>query len=233
MSFAAGEYQAVLEELQSLSDKKYKAFNESLIPGTQTAYGVRVPEIRRIARRLAKTDPQGFLEVSRPDSFEEIMLRGIVTASMKTDMEKRLSLVRDFLPLIDNWAVCDAFCSSFSLKKPEEREKMWEFLLPLFRDEREFHARFAAVMLLSHYVTGEYIEEGLSLLEGMEQEQYYVQMAVAWAISVCYVKFPAPTRALLERRSLPKFVQNKAIQKIRESYRVKKEDKDALLAWKL
>ncbi len=233
MSFSQADYRAVLEEFSSLSDEKYKKFNESLIPGTQTAYGVRVPEVRRMAKAAAKNDPQGFLAVSRPDSYEEIMLRGFVIAAMKTDIAARLSLVEGFLPLIDNWAVCDTFCGSFSLKKPEDRREMWAFLQPLFQDRREFFARFAAVMLLGHFVTEEYIARDLVLLENMKQEQYYVRMAVAWAVSVCYVKFPAPTRTLLEKRSLSKFVQNKSIQKIRESYRVGKEDKDALLAYKL
>lgn len=233
MSFTAMDYGDILKNFAALSDERYKKFNESLIPGTQTAFGVRVPEIRRIAKGIVRNDPEGFLTVSQPGSYEEIMLRGMVIASMKTEPERRLALTADFLPLIDNWAVCDTFCGSFSLKTPEERREMWDFLSPLFQDEREFFARFAAVMLLGHYVTEEYIQRDLALLESMKQEQYYVQMAVAWGVSVCYVKFPELTGALLRRRVLSKFVQNKSIQKIRESYRVSREDKEALLAWKL
>ncbi len=233
MAFTEKEYRRILEEFSQLADAKYKKFNESLIPGTQTAYGVRVPEIRRIARQIVKSDPEGFLELSRPASYEEIMLRGIVIASMKTEIDRRLALTEAFLPLIDNWAVCDTFCGSFSLKKEPERERMWAFLRPLVQDRREFFARFAAVMLLGHFVTEAYIEEGLKLLERMDQEQYYVQMAAAWAVSVCYVKFPGPTRALLEKKSLSRFVQNKSIQKIRESFRVGAQDKEALTALRL
>ena len=79
----------------------------------------------------------------------------------------------------------------------------------------------------------EKLSEALALLEGMRQEQYYVRMAVAWAVSICYVKFPRETERLLKKRGLSQFVQNKAIQKIRESRRVSREEKDALLAWKL
>lgn len=233
MSFSKQDYQVVLQEFSALSDEKYKRFNESLIPGTKTAYGVRIPEIRRLAKQIVKNDAEGFLAVSRPDSFEEIQLRGIVIASMKTEMSRRLALTEAFLPLIDNWAVCDTFCGSFSLKKEPDRAAVWAFLQPLFQDEREFFARFAAVMLLGHFVTEEYISADLSLLEHMTQEQYYVQMAVAWAVSVCYVKFPAETEMLLKKRCLSKFVQNKSIQKIRESYRASREQKDSLLQWKL
>ncbi len=233
MSFSQEEYAAILEEFAALSDGKYKAFNESLIPGTATAYGVRVPEIRRISRLVIKKDPMGFLVASQPGSYEEIMLRGMVIAGMRLPIEERLPLVEGFLPLVDNWAVCDTFCGGFKLKGREEKDRMWAFLRPLFTDERTFFARFAAVMFLGRYVEAPYIEEGLLLLESMRQEAYYVRMAAAWAVSVCYVKFPRQTLELLEKRSLPAFTQNKAIQKIRESYRAPARDKEMLLAYKL
>ena len=39
-------------------------------------------------------------------------------------------------------------------------------------------------------------------------------MGNAWALSVCYVKFPEKTRAFLEKDTLDDFTHNKAIQKI-------------------
>ncbi len=213
MSFTEKDYQELLKEFRERSDEAYKKFNESLIPGTQTAYGVRVPEMRRMARAIVKNDPEGFLAVSRTDSYEEILLRGIVIASMKTDHKRRLALTEEFLPLIDNWAVCDIFCGTFSLKKPEEREVMWQFLQPLFQDSREFYARFAAVMLLSHFTTKEKLSEALALLEGMRQEQYYVRMAVAWAVSICYVKFPRETERLLKSAAFPNLCRIKPFRK--------------------
>ena len=233
MSFTPADYAAILEKFSELSDPKYKAFNESLIPGTSTAYGVRVPAIRNIARAVIKSSPEDFLKVSRPDSYEEIMLRGMVIAGMKLPVSDKLSLIEGFLPLIDNWAVCDTFCGDIKLRSPEEKRLIWEFMEPLFCDPREFYARFVLVMFLGHIVEPDYILRGLGAIEAITQEQYYVRMAAAWAVSVCYVKFPGETLPLLQRRTLPKFTQNKSIQKIRESYRVPKEDKDMLLQYKL
>lgn len=228
MAFSPDDYQAVLAELAAQADPKYKKFHEGLIPGTSMAYGVRVPAMRAIAKKIVKQDPAGFLAMSAPASYEEAMVRGMVIASMPLPMAERLPLVEGFLPLIDNWAVCDVFCSTFKLKTEEERALMWGFLLPLFQSKEEFTARFAVVMFLGHFVTEDKVREGLALLETMAQPQYYVQMAVAWAVSVCYVKFPQETLPLLQRRTLPAFTQNKSIQKIRESHRVPQEDKDAL-----
>ena len=53
-------------------------------------------------------------------------------------------------------------------------------------------------------------------------------MAVAWAVSICYIKYPEKTYSYLESCKLDNFTFNKAIQKIRESYRVPKEDKENL-----
>lgn len=231
MSFSPQDYQAILDELSRLADPAYKAFDEKLIPGAAMAYGVRMPALRRLARQIAQNDPAGFLAHTRPGSYEEVQLRGMVLAGWKLPLAEKLPLVTEFLPLVDNWAVCDAFCSSFRLKAAE-LPVMWDYLLPLFADPREFYARFAAVMFLSHFVLPGYVEQGLALLEAMEQPQYYVQMGVAWAVCECYVKFPALTLPLLQRQTLPKSTQNKAIQKIRESYRVDRRDKEALLAYK-
>ena len=233
MSFSKEDYQALLAELEALADPKYRDFHQGLVPGTEIAYGVRVPQLRQLARSILKKDPAGFLVAGAPASYEEKMLRGMVIAGMKLPPEEKLPLVRDFLPLIDNWALCDTFCGSFKLKKPEEKAAFWRFIQPLFSCGREYFARFAAVMFLGHFVETDYIEEGLSLLEAMTQEQYYVRMAAAWAVSVCYVKFPEETLTLLQRRSLPAFTQNKAIQKIRESYRVAQEDKEMRLGYKI
>ena len=115
MAFTQEDYQKVLEELASQADPQYKAFHEGLIPGGQMTYGVRVPVMRAIAKKITKGDPLGFLAASLPASYEECMVRGMVIAGMKLPMEGRLPLVEGFLPLIDNWAVCDCFCSSFKL----------------------------------------------------------------------------------------------------------------------
>ena len=44
--FTSREYQALLQELESLADPQYKAFHEGLIPGVSMAWGVRLPAPR-------------------------------------------------------------------------------------------------------------------------------------------------------------------------------------------
>ena len=57
-------------------------------------------------------------------------------------------------------------------------------------------------------------------------------MACAWALSICYIKFPTKTLAYLKKSKLDNLTFNKGIQKICESLRVDKESKNKLKALK-
>lgn len=231
-SFSPANYQAILEELQSLADPQYKAFNQKLLPGVQLAYGIRLPAMRKVAKNILREDPVGFLWNTSPSNYEETQLRGLVLGGVKLPWEEKLPLVEDFLPRIDNWAVCDTFCGSLKPQFTEDRAAMWQFLKPLYSSREEYVARFAVVMQLSHFVDGEHVKEGLSLLTQTRHPGYYAKMGVAWALSIWYVKFPQETEDLLAQQVLDPWVQNKAIQKIRESLRVSRETKDRLLRYK-
>lgn len=231
--FSPQDCAALRQELESLADPAYKAFNESLLPGVETAYGIRLPQMRQVAKTLLRQDPAGFLEHFQPNCYEETQLRGLVIGGMKLPWEEKRPLVEDFLPRIDNWAVCDTFCGSLKPRSPQDVPLMWEFLKPLYASDEEYKARFAAVMQLSHFVDAVHLEEGLGLLGQVRHPGYYAKMAVAWALSIWFVKFPQETESLLAQRAFEPWVQNKAIQKVRESRRVSKEDKDRLLSYKL
>ncbi|MPN03683.1 hypothetical protein SDC9_150915 [bioreactor metagenome] len=57
-------------------------------------------------------------------------------------------------------------------------------------------------------------------------------MAVAWAVSYAYIDFPEKTLAFLKNNNLDNFTYNKSLQKIIESNRVSKEDKDLMRSMK-
>ena len=219
-------------ELEQLADPGYKTFHEGLIPGSSMTYGVRLPALRALAQRVLQGDPLGFLQNSRPASYEETMVRGLVVAGLQLPWEEKRPWVEDFLPRIDNWALCDAFCNSLKPRFPGDEAELWAFARPLYSSVQEYEARFAVVLQLSHFVKDEHLEEGLFLLQQVQHPGYYAKMGVAWALSVWYVSFPQEVEALLAQRTLEPWVQNKTIQKIRESRRVRPEEKEALLRYK-
>ena len=132
--------------------------------------------------------------------------------------------VTAFVPAINNWAVCDIFCGSLKITG-RYREEVWQFIQPYFQSGREYDLRFGTVMLLSHYTDQDYLDRALKLLDRVRHPGYYAKMAVAWAVSVYFVKFPDQVMEYLKQSSLDDWTYNKALQKITESFRVDKETK--------
>lgn len=62
--------------------------------------GVRLPELRKIAKKIAKDDWRTYLKIAEDEYFEEIMLQGMVIGYVKTDINEQLSYVASFIPKI-------------------------------------------------------------------------------------------------------------------------------------
>ena len=227
--------EATRKRLRKLSDEKYREFHSGLVPGKDNILGVRIPKLRAFAKEICREDWRLWLSLNKETLealevlYEEILLRGLVIAGGRdASFEELLKNICEFVPYIDNWAVCDTFCASLKQTKTHKKE-MWEFLQPYLESDREYFIRFGVVMLLDYYVDEEYLEKLYAVFDSIHHEGYYVKMAVAWALSVCYVKFPEETmRYLKNNKALDDFTYNKAIQKTCESYRVKPEEKEKL-----
>lgn len=221
----------VRERLFELVDEEYRQFHSSLLPGTNNILGVRLPRLRELAKELAKGDWRAYLASAQDEYYEEVMLQGLVIGYAKAGIEEILSYVSAFAPKINNWGVCDSFCSSLKITK-QHMARVWQALQPYLLSQKEFELRFGIVMLLDFYIDDEYIDQVLTLLDGAKHEAYYVKMAVAWAISICFIKYPAKTMTYLQNNTLDDFTYNKALQKITESFRVDKETKALIRSMK-
>lgn len=210
----------VRERLKENEDADYRVFHSRLVPETENILGVRLPVLRKIAKEIGENDWQEWFEEAEAFYYEETMLKGLVAATAKLSCEERIVRVRQFVPRIDNWAVCDSFCNSLK-DAGKYPELYWDFLEPYFTSDEEYDARFGAVMLLSHFVKKECLKESVSRLELVHQEGYYAKMGVAWAISVYFAAFPQEMyEYLVKYHNLDEFTYKKSLQKILESYRV-------------
>lgn len=218
----------VRQELLSQTDRKYAMFSDRLVSSRYRILGVRLPILRDIAKRIAAGDWESYLDNWECEFLEDMMLRGFVISYAKMSFDERLRRFAEFIPLIDNWSVCDSFCNTWKPKKRDEREKLWEFILPYLDTDEEFQMRYPVVMMLTHFIDGEHIDDVLDHVGRYRHDGYYYKMGVAWNISVCYVKFPEKTMDFLKTCTLDDWTYNKSIQKIIESYRVSDEDKDIL-----
>lgn len=221
----------IKSELVRLADPKYRTFSSGLIPGADNIIGVRIPDLRDLAKKIASGDWKGYLKEATDDSFEEIMLQGLVIGYAKADPGEITAALTYFIPKIDNWSICDSVVMGLKITK-KYQDTFWKFIQPYLDSDREFFVRFGVVMLLSYYVDEKHISAVLERLDTITHDGYYVKMAVAWAVSVCYVKFPEISHAYLENCSLDNATYNKAIQKICESYRADEEAKSVLRGMK-
>lgn len=225
---------AIRKKLEELSEQDFQRFASSLIPNipSESVLGVRLPVLRKIAKQIAKADWRGYLACASDASFEEIMLQGMVIGYARTELAVIQRYIAWFIPKIDNWSVCDSFCSGLKVAKayPEE---MWDFVLSYVRSDQEYGIRFGAVMLLNYYVDEMHWKEALAALEEIRHESYYVKMAAAWAVSVFYLKFPKETEEFLENCELDVFTYNKALQKIMESKKIDDDTRRRIRAMKI
>lgn len=208
----------ILAHLQQMAEPAYARFAAGLIPHCPPMLGVRLPALRRLARELA-AQPAASLAALGQAYFEERMLRGMVISYAKLSDEDRCSLLEDFLPVADNWSLCDSVAAGckWMAKKPD----FWlPWLWSLVKREEEFLARFGLVCLLDHFTnTPEGRRETLQACAALGSTALYARLGAAWAVSIVAVKEPALGLEFLSRNVLDDFTQNKAIQKICESRR--------------
>lgn len=214
----------VRECLLALVDEEYRQFHSKLVPDADNILGVRLPHLRELAKGIAKGDWRTYLATTQDDYYEEVMLEGLVIGYVKTDVEEILRYTAAFVPKIKNWGICDSFCNSLKITK-RHQARVWEFIQPYLLSHAEFEMRFGIVMLLSFFIEDQYIDQVLLRLDAAKHEGYYVKMAVAWVISICFVKYPEKTMLYLQHNTLDDFTYNKALQKIIESLRVDKDTK--------
>lgn len=216
---------AIREQLVQISESALRKFNAKLLPGIDNILGVRQPILRKMAKEIVKGDWRNFLDGSESLYFEERMLHGLVINYAKCLPEEKLMLTKRFMPLIDNWSVCDCFCRKVSA---QEREALWSYILPLFNSNSEYEVRFAVVMSLKNFVDDHHIKEVFELFEKVNHQGYYARIAIAWAISVYCVQFPERTEEYLKTSTLDFWIVNKSIQKCVESYRISCDTKERL-----
>ena len=217
----------VRKKILELADPKYKEFHSGLCPNTENIIGVRIPVLRKYAKELAKDDFRSYLSSIADDYYEEIMIKGMIIGLAKMETEERLNYISEFVPKIDNWAICDTFCAGLKFTN-KNKDVVWEFIKKYQNSRKEFELRFLIVMLLDYYITDKYIDEVIKILDKTKHDGYYVKIAIAWTISVLYVKYPKITMEYLKNNTLDDFTYNKALQKIIESYRVSEEDKNIM-----
>ena len=235
MDFLGGwnkeKYKEFIEYLQSIQDVKYRDFHKSLVLNSKyEMIGIPVPVMRSIAKQIAKTNIEEYLKCVQDRYYEEVLIQGLVISLIK-DESLFYEHFNGFIKKIDNWAICDSFCSSLKIVRKYE-DKYFNEAIKLSLNKNEFISRVGLVIILNHFVKKENLKTIFDTLNKIDSDLFYINMAEAWLVCEIYIKHPKECKAFIADNKLNDFTQNKAISKIRDSYRVSEEDKKMLNNYK-
>lgn len=231
IEFCEKNFNDFVNFLYEKQDLKYKEFNDKIVNGAGESIGIRIPELRRIAKEISKSEHSlSMLEIlDKQNLFEMRMIQAVLIGIIKNDNQNQYAtknLAKNFVEnRINNWALCDCFVSSLRKKINQDKECFYEMAKYYAQSENTWEIRFGLVMFLSYFREKIYFEEINNIILNIKSQAYYVKMGAAWLISMLYVEMKSETLMLLKNENLDKWIRNKAIQKIKESYRVSVEEK--------
>ena len=220
-------YQEYIKYLISIKEEKYKEFHSKLCFTKYEILGIRLPIIRKIVKQISKTNYEDFLKHTKSKYYEEVMIEGLVISTIKDEAIFDKYFIK-YINKIDNWGICDSFCNSLDIvtKNPS---KYFNLCKELSLSNEEFISRVGLIIILNYFVKEEYLSDIFYILDSINSDKYYINMAEAWLICELYIYYPQATEKYLNNNNkLNNFTHNKSISKIRESYRVSKEKKDYL-----
>ena len=226
-----------------LHEEKYRLGHIRIINALpeRRILGLHLPEMKQVAKEIAKqTDALDILHSFEAEhqanrfrlTYEETLVWGLTINASKCSWEERLSLLSSYIPVLDNWAVCDSFCcnAKWALKIPPQA--LWDFLLPYYQSNKEFEVRFAIVMSMCYLLKEEWL---LPIFEKLQQidlpsiqseytnlpSPYYVRMGMAWLLATALAKYPDETRSFVNASSLSEDVKRLYARKARESFKTR------------
>ena len=227
------KYEIFRKELFAQAEETYRDFNAKLLCSDLPVIGLRVPFLRKTAKEIAKKDGVGFLQICGNDTYEERLLYGLVAAALPVSYEEFLPYCDHYTEhLAENWAHCDIFCSSVKKSIKGNERGFFEHLEGYLHSKNPWVVRMGLVMMLSNYLTEEYLAEVLERTDNVSSEHYYIRMAQAWLLATAWAKDREQMLSYIENSHLDDWTWNKFIQKCCESYRVSVEDKAFLRSLK-
>ena len=251
-----------------LTDARYREGHLRVVNALpeRRVVGLHSPEIKQVAKQLSHEGgevviPDGVRQIcangaevirafeavpSESLCYEETVIWGYLINLEKCSLDDRLAMLCRYVPVLDNWAVCDSYCAHAKWMVRADKEALWAFLERWFDSECEFEVRFAVVVAMCYYLNEKWFNKVFECINRLDfgrikskyktvkgkpkmaqqgtvqgAEPYYVRMGVAWLLATALAKFPDATRAFVHSSNLPEDVIKLYIRKARESFRTR------------
>lgn len=199
--------------LEDYKDLKYKEFTIKITLSKYPILGIRIPVLRQLVKKINYDD---FIKESSLNTYEEVMLLGMLIPKIK-DETKRLKAIKKYIKYIDCWSLCDTFCSNLKFIK-KDLDKYYSFIISYLSKSKTYYIRFGLVMLLKYAKEERFWDDILNKLLLITNNDYYVQMAMAWLLSEMAVYNKA--RIISYAQNINPVVKKMLYQKMKDSYRI-------------
>ncbi len=222
----------IQKQLFELQDLGYKEFHSKLMPtvSKDKIIGVRVPQLRKFAKELNKSDLKAdFLNTLPHKYYEEDNLHAFLIEQIK-DFNECISALDNFLLFVDNWATCDMMTPKVLAENPD---LLYKKIQEWAKSEHTYTVRFAVVTLMKFFMDERLDKKHLKLLLRIKSDEYYINMAIAWYLATALSSRWDLVIPYIENKKFDKWIHNKAIQKSIESYRITKQQKEYLKTLKI
>ncbi len=226
------KYLKLQKKLITLKDEKYAIFQSKLGLENANIMGVRIPILRKIAKEISRENYQEYIEECKYIFFEETLIVGMIIGYINVEINKRLEMLDMYITKMDNWAITDSSISTYKFTKNSMIE-MWNYIEKRLKIEYEYNLRFCIVMYKTYFLNDIYIDKVLENIIKIKSNKYYVQMANAWCLSEAYLKYPQKVEEIIKNRKLDEFTHNKTLQKIFDSLKIDKENKQKLKKYRI
>ncbi len=223
---------AIQERLFALQDLKYREFHSKLMPtvNKDKIIGVRIPNLRKLAKEIHKSDLKvDFLNSLPHKYYEEDNLHAFLIEQIK-DFDECIYALDSFLLYVDNWATCDMMTPEILGEYPD---KLYLKIQEWIKSPHTYIVRFGVVTLMKFFMNEHLDKKHLKMLLTVKSDEYYINMAIAWYIATALASNWNMVIPYIEEQKFDKWVHNKSIQKAIESYRITPEQKAYLKRLKI
>ena len=231
----------IREQLIQMAEPEYQRFAVGLIPGEDKMLGIRIPQLRALAKQIVKSDWKAAIK-EQDVYFEETMLHGMILSYASKDMDEMLPYIKEFIPRVNNWSVCDSVFMGMHIFQTD-RKKTWKFIEAYLHSDKEFEIRVALIIMMQHLLKcdrqgkktarlrvvgiddlrvetrekGLYVDKVFEELDMVKTADYYASMAASWLLAEAFCCYPYNTYQYILENHLDDITHNKGIQKITES----------------
>jgi len=214
--------------LKKLGILEKAPFTQNIVRSNLKVLAVKSQDIKDVVKSISKDAYISLLDNMTFEYYEDTLVYAGIMSKLK-DFGTLKKYLDKYTSAVDCWASVDTM--KFSLKSPSDKEKLLSLAVHYTKSAKPY-VRRSGYKIMFDYISSSIDTIFACIKDSYSEQEYYVNMIIAWLLCECFVKNRDKTLAFAKSTELNDFVLRKFVSKCHDSYRVTKEDKELLTALK-